>query len=57
MKQFYYQYLRADLEEIDIGPFNTFEQAENDMNDYRQLTGALVQSPFEMEKGQELYKD
>ena len=50
-----FRYVRADREEIDMGPYITKEEAEKASNKMAGF-GALCSSPFEVPKNYELYK-
>ena len=49
-----YQYLRADREEIDVGPFAEIDECRAKMNDHAHF-GALCQGPIEVPDGYKLY--
>ena len=54
-KVWIFRYVRADFEEIDMGPYTTREKAakaSKKMADF----GALCSSPLEVPKNYELYK-
>jgi len=50
-----YRYLRADLEEIDMGPYDSREEAETAMKTHASF-GALCQGPIEVKDDHKLYK-
>ena len=50
-----YTYIRADLEEIDMGPFKTKEEAEKAQQEHAGV-GALTAGPIEKPDDYELYK-
>ncbi len=50
-----YAYLRADREEIDMGPYSTLYEAVKAMEKHCEF-GALVTGPFEKPSGYKLYK-
>lgn len=50
-----YRYLRADREEIDMGPYDSKKDAENAMKSHASF-GALTEGPIEIDKDYELFK-
>lgn len=54
-KVWIFKYIRADLEEIDMGPYPTSEEAQKA---YKKMSGfgAMCSIPFEVSKDYKLYK-
>ncbi|MBI5148407.1 hypothetical protein HZA33_01880 [Candidatus Pacearchaeota archaeon] len=50
-----FRYIRGDLEEIDIGPYKTQEEAKGH-RDKMSGFGAICSAPIEVSKDYELYK-
>ena len=50
-----FRYLRADREEIDVGPYDTSEEA-NTEKDKMASFGAMCSDPIEVSKDYELYQ-
>lgn len=50
-----YKYIRVDLEEIDVGLFETQQDAKQAKQEHASF-GAVTQGPFQVAEDYELYK-
>jgi hypothetical protein len=53
--QWIFRYIRADGEEIDMGPYKTKEEAQRHRDEMASL-GAICSEPIEVTKDYKLYK-
>jgi hypothetical protein len=53
--QWIFRYLRADREEIDMGPYETQQKAQEERDNMASF-GAMCSPPIEVSKGYKLYQ-